>query len=92
MPNADVTFTVQEAAAVSFSEEGQIYASYYNATKDVAVPMGMTAYLVTGVSEDGTKVIVSPVSYIKAGVAVIIEKNKITEVSKTTDFSGNILI
>lgn len=93
MPNADVTFTVQEAAAVHFSEtEGQIYASYYNATKDVAVPMGMTAYIVTGVSEDGTKVIVSPVSYIKKGVAVLIEKDKTTEVSETTDFSGSKLI
>ena len=92
MPNADVTFTVQEAAAVSFSEEGQIYVTYYNATKDVAVPMGMTAYIVTGVSEDGTKVIVSPVSYIKKGVAVLIEKDKTTEVSETTDFSGNKLI
>ena len=92
MPNADVTFTVQEAAAVHFSEEGQIYASYYNAIKDVAVPMGMTAYIVTGVSEDGTKVIVSPVSYIKKGVAVLIEKDKTTEVSETTDFSGNKLI
>jgi hypothetical protein len=89
MPNADVTFTVQEAAAVHFSEEGQIYASYYNAIKDVAVPMGMTAYIVTGVSEDGTKVIVSPVSYIKKGVAVLIEKDKTTEVSETTDFSGS---
>lgn len=92
MPNADVTFTVQEAAAVSFSEEGQIYASYYNATKDVAVPLGMTAYIVTDVSEDGTKVIVSPVSYIKKGVAVLIEKDKTTEVSETTDFSGSKLI
>ncbi len=92
MPNADVTFTVQEAAAVSFSEEGQIYVTYYNATKDVAVPMGMTAYTVTGVSEDGTKVIVSPVSYIKKGVAVLIEKDKTTEVSETTDFSGSKLI
>lgn len=92
MPNADVTFTVQEAAAVHFSEEGQIYASYYNAIKDVAVPMGMTAYIVTGAIEDGTKVIVSPVSYIKKGVAVLIEKDKTTEVSETTDFSGNKLI
>ncbi len=92
MPNADVTFTVQEAAAVHFSEEGQIYTSYYNATKDVAVPMGMTAYIVTGVSEDGTEVIVSPVSYIKKGVAVLIEKDKTTEVSETTDFSGSKLI
>jgi hypothetical protein len=92
MPNADVTFTVQEAAAVSFSEEGQIYVTYYNATKDVAVPLGMTAYIVTGVSEDGTKVIVSPVSYIKKGVAVLIEKDKTTEVSETTDFSGSKLI
>ena len=89
MPNADVTFTVQEAAAVSFSEEGQIYVTYYNATKDVAVPMGMTAYIVTGISEDGTKVTISPVSYIKAGVAVLVEKDKTTEVSETTDFSGS---
>ena len=92
MPNADVTFTVQEAAAVSFSEEGQIYVTYYNATKDVAVPMGMTAYIVTGISEDGTKVTISPVSYIKAGVAVLVEKDKTTEVSETTDFSGNKMI
>lgn len=93
MPDADVTFTLQEAAIVHFSEEGeQSFATYYNATKDMAVPMGMTAYMVTGISEDGTKIIVSPVSYIKAGVAVLIEKDKTTEVSETTDFSGSKLV
>lgn len=86
MPDADVTFTVQAAAEV-WMYENQIYATYYNASEDVAVPMGMTAYVVTGISADGTKVTVTPVSYIKAGEAVLIEKDKTTEFSETTDFS-----
>ena len=88
MPDADVTFTVQAVAEVSMEGE-QTYATYYNPNEDMAVPMGMTAYIVTGISEDGTKVTVSPVSYIKAGVAVLVEKDKTTEVSETTDFSGS---
>ena len=88
MPDADVTFTIQKAAWVEMFEE-QTYATYYNPNEDMAVPMGMTAYIVTGISEDGTKVTVSPVSYIKAGVAVLVEKDKTTEVSETTDFSGS---
>ena len=88
MPDADVTFTVQEAAQVSMDED-QTYGSYFNAEKDMAVPMGMTAYIVTGISEDGKKVTVTPVSYIKAGVAVLLEKGEIGEISETTDFSGS---
>ena len=88
MPDADVTFTIQKAAWVEMFEE-QTYATYYNPNEDMAVPMGMTAYIVTGISEDGTKVTVSPVSYIKAGVAVLVEKGEIGEISETTDFSGS---
>ena len=89
MPDADVTFTIQKAAEV-WMHEGQVYGTYYNATEDMAVPMGMTAYMVTGISEDGTKVTMTRVSYIKAGVAVLIENgNDGTEISQTTDFSGS---
>ena len=92
MPDADVTFTVQKAAEIRM-HEGQMYATYYNATEDVAVPMDMTAYIVTGLNEDGSKVAVTRVSYIKKGVAVLIENgNDGTEISETTDFSGNKLI
>ena len=82
-------FTVYDIAEMVWESESQTYGTYYNPDKDMAVPSGSTAYIVTGISEDGTKVTISPVSYIKAGVAVLIERDKTTEVSKTTDFSGS---
>ena len=82
-------FTVYEVAEMEWESESQTYGTYYNPDKDMAVPTGSTAYIVTGISEDGTKVTISPVSYIKAGVAVLIERDKTTEVSKTTDFSAS---
>ena len=82
-------FTVYEIAEMEWESESQTYGTYYNPDKDMAVPSGSTAYIVTGISEDGTKVTISPVSYIKAGVAVLIERDKTTEVSKTTDFSAS---
>ena len=82
-------FTVFKFAEIEWESESQIYCTYYNPDKDMAVPSGSTAYIVTGLSSDGTKVAITPVSYIKAGVAVLIERNKTTEVSKTTDFSAS---
>lgn len=82
-------FTVYEVAEMEWESETQTYGTLYNPDKDMAVPTGSTAYIVTGISEDGTKVTISPVSYIKAGVAVLIERDKTTEVSKTTDFSAS---
>lgn len=82
-------FTVYEIAEMEWESETQTYGTFYNPDKDMAVPTGSTAYIVTGISEDGTSVTISPVSYIKAGVAVLIERNKTTEVSKTTDFSAS---
>lgn len=82
-------FTVYKIAEMEWESESQTYGTYYNPDKDMAVPSGSTAYIVTGISEDGTSVTISPVSYIKAGVAVLIERDKTTEVSKTTDFSAS---
>ena len=82
-------FTVYEVAEMEWESETQTYGTFYNPDKDMAVPTGSTAYIVTGISEDGTSVTISPVSYIKAGVAVLIERDKTTEVSKTTDFSAS---
>jgi hypothetical protein len=82
-------FTVYKIAEMEWESETQTYGTFYNPDKDMAVPTGSTAYIVTGISEDGTSVTISPVSYIKAGVAVLIERGKTTEVSKTTDFSAS---
>ena len=90
MPDADLELSARTAAPVPSMTENQTYACFYSDEKDYNVPANMTAYIITGV-KDG-KVLISAVSYIKKGVAVLLEKGKTTEVENTTDFSDNILL
>jgi hypothetical protein len=65
------------------------------ALEDLAVPAGMGAYIVTGVS--GNTVITKEISYIPAGVPIILQKKdnnasgKATAVTGTDDVSENLL-
>ena len=90
MPDADIDLSARTAAPAPSMTENQTYACFYSDDKDYDVPANMTAYIITDV-KDG-KVLVSAVSYIKKGVAVLLEKGKTTEVENTTDFSANKLI
>ena len=90
MPDADLDLSARTAAPAPSMTENQTYACFYSDDKDYDVPANMTAYIITDV-KDG-KVLVSAVSYIKKGVAVLLEKGKTTEVENTTDFSANKLI
>ena len=87
MPDADLELSARTAAPVPSMTENQTYACFYSDEKDYNVPANMTAYIITGV-KDG-KVLITAVSYIKKGVAVLLEKGKTTEVSETTDFSAS---
>mgnify|MGYP002521771138 CR=1 FL=1 len=46
------SFTTLEGANITFAKEG--YATYYNGTKDVVLPAGMKAFVVTGGNGDTT--------------------------------------
>jgi hypothetical protein len=90
MPDADLELSARTAAPAPSMTENQNYACFYSNEKDYDVPANMTAYIITGV-KDG-KVLITAVSYIKKGYAVLLEKDKTTEVENTTDFSDNILL
>lgn len=81
-----------EVIAEKFTSEGQTYATFYDASESFLAPQGIVAYIITGVS--GNSVTVKAVSYIKAGIPVLLQKTSTsTETEETTDdiFATNIL-
>ena len=81
-----------EVIAEKFTSEGQTYATFYDASESFLAPQGIVAYIITGVS--GSSVTVKAVSYIKAGIPVLLQKTSTsTETEETTDdiFATNIL-
>ena len=71
---------------------GLTYMTYYNANTDYFIPDGVTAYIVTGT--DGTKVTVTKVSYLKAGVPLLLEKTDGSTIvmDPNDSFDGNKLV
>ena len=81
-----------DVIAEKFTSEGQTYATFYDASESFLAPQGIVAYIITGVS--GNSVTVKAVSYIKAGIPVLLQKTSTsTETEETTDdiFATNIL-
>lgn len=81
-----------EVIAEKFTSEGQTYATFNDASESFLAPQGIVAYIITGVS--GNSVTVKAVSYIKAGIPVLLQKTSTsTETEETTDdiFATNIL-
>lgn len=73
LPTTGLTqaFTILDrTASVTFST-GQKYKTFYSAGEDLLVPNGVKAYVVTNVA--GNTVNISPISYIRAKVPVLLE-------------------
>lgn len=73
--------------------EGQTWRTYYNADKSLLVPDGVKAYVVSGLNAAGTSVVLTPVSYLKKGVALLLEKSggATTEYDPSDPFDPNLL-
>ena len=66
--------------------------TYYNAQEDLYIPDGVTAYIVHGT--DGSTVSVTKVTYLKAGVPLLLEKTDGSTVvmDPNDNFDGNKLV
>ena len=84
-------FTIKDRTAEISFGNGLSYQTYYKAEEDFLVPDGVKAYLVTGT--EGTVVTVKEVSYLKAGVPLLLEKAEDATSEKDPDetFTGNLL-
>jgi hypothetical protein len=88
--SATTTFTILDrTATIDFGD--RTFKTYYDANETFIVPDGTTAYIVTGVS--GNAVTIQKVSYIKAGVPVLLESTPGSTVAKNASetFTGNLL-
>lgn len=84
------TFTILDrTATIDFGD--RTFKTYYDANETFIVPDGTTAYIVTGVS--GNAVTIQKVSYIKAGIPVLLESTPGSTVAKNASdtFTGNLL-
>ena len=64
------------------------WASYYNSTEDVDLPEGIAAYVVTSVGE--TTATATQISYIPAGVPVLLQ-DEVTTTTTNTSADGNMM-
>ena len=90
--SATAVYTIKRNTAVINFPAGLTYMTYYNANTDYFIPDGVTAYIVTGT--DGTKVTVTKVSYLKAGVPLLLEKTDGSTIvmDPNDSFDGNKLV
>lgn len=54
-------------------EDGQNFATYYNESENMTVPEGLTAYLITGTSDNS--VVTYPINYLPQNVPLLLEKS-----------------
>lgn len=90
--SATATFTIKRKTAEINFPTGLTYMTYYNAQEDLYIPDGVTAYIVTGT--DGSTVTVAKVTYLKAGVPLLLEKTDGSTVvmDPNDSFDGNKLV
>ena len=88
---ATATFTIKDRTAEISFDSGLTYQTYYSAGEDFLIPDGVSAYIITGV--DGTTVTVKKVSYLKAGVPLLLGQTDGSTIAKNSDesFDGNLL-
>ena len=75
-----------KAADVTFSEN---WASFYHPTENIDLPEGVAAYVLTAVGE--TTATATQISYIPAGVAVLLQ-NEVTTTTTNTSAEGNLMV
>ncbi|MBR4730451.1 MAG: hypothetical protein IK075_09380 [Prevotella sp.] len=89
--SAQAKFTIKDRTAQITFASGQTYQTFYNANEDFLVPNGVTAYIVTGVTEN--QAIIQKVSYLRIGEPLLLEKTDGSTIEKDTndDFNNNML-
>jgi hypothetical protein len=75
-----------KVADVTFSEN---WASFYHPTENIDLPEGVAAYVLTAVGE--TTATATQISYIPAGVAVLLQNN-VTTTTTNTSAEGNLMV
>jgi hypothetical protein len=91
MPRNDVTIfvtfkqTQYELEGVTFTADRQ-WATYYNGTKNLALPQGVKAYVVNGVVNDAVDI--TEIDYIPAGVGVLLYSDNAADQVMTTAYTG----
>ena len=70
---------------VAFTANSQ-WATYYNSARNLTLPEGVTAYVVTGVQ--GNNVAIEPVTYIPASVGVLLYSEDAAEQLSSTLYTG----
>ena len=91
MPNNDATILVSfkqtqyELEGVTFTADRQ-WATYYNGTKNLALPEGVKAYVVNSVINDAVDI--TEIDYIPAVVGVLLYSDKAAEQVMTTAYTG----
>ncbi len=91
MPNNDATILVSfkqtqyELEGVAFTAERN-WATYYNGTKNLALPQGVKAYVVNSVINDAVDI--TEIDYIPEGVGVLLYSENAAEQVMTTAYTG----
>lgn len=91
MPAADVTVNVSfkaieyELEGVTFTADRQ-WATYYNGTKNLALPQGVKAYIVNSVINDAVDI--TEIGYIPAGVGVLLYSENVANQVMTIAYTG----
>ena len=91
MPRNDVTIFATfkaieyELEGVTFTADRQ-WATYYNGTKNVALPQGVKAYIVNSVVNDAVDI--TEIDYIPAGVGVLLYSENVADQVMTTAYTG----
>ncbi len=84
-PTAYVAVETVVLDGVAFTANSQ-WATYYNGARNLTLPEGVTAYVVTGVQ--GNNVAIEPVTYIPAGVGVLLYSDEAAEQLSSTLYTG----
>lgn len=84
-PTAYVAVETVVLDGVAFTANSQ-WATYYNSARNLTLPEGVTAYVVTGVQ--GNNVAIEPVTYIPAGVGVLLYSEDAAEQLSSTLYTG----
>ena len=91
MPRTDATILVSfkqsqyELEGVAFTTDRQ-WATYYNGTKNLALPEGVKAYVVNSVINDAVDI--TEIDYIPAGVGVLLYSENVADQVLTTLYTG----
>ena len=87
-----ITFTINVGEGLSSVFEGSNdYGGLYNdSDTPYALPEGTTAYLITGISEDGTSVTTEPINYIPAHTAILLQKGEGAKAITKVEYKGEL--